>query len=431
MFWEKELETISHIGLQALQLKRINEILSQCALAPHYKDKRLPFKKINSLEQVKDLPFTTKQDLRDGFPYGFLTRPLEDVVRLHSSSGTTGNPTVVFHTKNDLDIWANLVARCMYMIGIRKDDVFQNCMGYGLFTGGLGLHYGAEKLGCLTIPIGAGNSKRQIWFMQQFKTTVTHILPSYALHLHTYFDKTTGSAKDLNLRIAIIGSEPHTEEMRRQIEELYAIKAYNCYGLSEVCGPGVAFECPEQHGFHIWEDYFYFEIIDPITGQNLPDGEEGELVLTALRREAMPIIRYRTRDLTHVITEPCPCGRTHRRLARFKGRSDDMLIINGVNIFPMQIEQTLMKQPNVGTNYLVEIQKENFMDKIHVNVEVNEKNFTGSLADLDHLQKKIGEELKLELGVTPIVKLCEPHSLPVNEGKAKRIFDRRNEEIKK
>ena len=431
MFWEKEIETISLEKLHDLQLERINSILPKATQSPYYKNRLASFKKINSLEEIKKIPFTTKQDLREGFPFDFLALPLEETVRLHSSSGTTGNPTVILHTKNDLDIWANLVARCLHMVGVRKSDVFQNCMGYGLFTGGLGLHYGAEKLGCLTIPIGAGNSKRQIWFMQKFKTTVTHILPSYALHLHTYFDKTTGPAKDLDLRIAIIGAEPHTEEMRLQIEDLYAIKAYNCYGLSEVCGPGVAFECQEQNGLHIWEDYFYVEIIDPVTGKNLPDGEEGELVLTTLRREAMPIIRYRTRDLTRVITEPCPCGRTHRRLERIKGRSDDMLIINGVNIFPMQIEQTLMKQSNVGTNYLVEVHKENFMDKIHVSVEVNEKNFTGSLADLDHLQKHIAEDLKLELGVNPVVKLCEPHSLPVAEGKAHRIFDKRKEEAKK
>ncbi len=428
MFWEKEIETISRDDLKRLQLRRLHETIQRVRLSPHYKKRINTGKEIKDLKALEEWPFTSKQDLRDGFPYGFLTVPLEETVRLHSSSGTTGIPTVVFHTKKDLELWANLVARCLYTVGVRKDDVFQNCMGYGLFTGGLGLHYGAEKLGCLTIPIGAGNSKRQIWFMQQFKTTVMHILPSYALHLHTFFDDDTGPATDMDFRIAIIGAEPHTEEMRKEIEKLYDIKAYNCYGLSEMCGPGVAFECQEQDGLHIWEDYFYFEIINPETGQVLPDGEEGELVLTTLTREAMPLIRYRTRDLTRVITEPCKCGRTHRRLARIKGRSDDMLIINGVNIFPMQIEQTLMKIPEVGTNYLVEIHKENFMDRIHISVEVNEKNFTGSLSGLDHLRKKLVEDLRVELGVNTIIRLCEPHSLPVSEGKAKRVIGLRKEE---
>jgi phenylacetate-CoA ligase len=427
MYWEKEIETMDKESLYRLQLERLNTTIQRAGTAPAYKGKFDSTRPLADFRDFEKFPFTTKQDLRDGFPYGFLTVPLQETVRLHSSSGTTGIPTVVFHTKKDLDLWSNLVARCLYTVGVRKEDVFQNCMGYGLFTGGLGLHYGAERLGCLTIPIGAGNSKRQIWFMQQFKTTVAHILPSYALHLYTYFDESTGPAKDMDLRIAIIGAEPHTEEMRREIEQLYGIKAYNCYGLSEMCGPGVAFECQEQNGLHVWEDYFYVEIIDPVTGKILPDGEEGELVLTSLQREAMPLIRYRTRDLTRIITEPCPCGRTHRRLARIKGRSDDMLIINGVNIFPMQIEQTLMKIPEVGTNYLVEVHKENFMDRIHVSVEVNERNFTGSIADLDHLRRKICDDLSIELGVNTVIKLCEPHSIPVTEGKAKRVLDLRKE----
>ena len=259
----------------------------------------------------------------------------------------------------------------MYMAGMRRTDVFQNMMGYGLFTGGIGFHYGAEKLGAMTIPIGPGNSKRQIWFMREFKTTAIHILPSYALRLATHVEELGLDPRtDLSLRMAFVGAEPHTEETRRKIEQTWNIKAFNSYGLSEMCGPGVAFECPEQSGMHIWEDQFFVEIVDPETGENLPDGECGELVLTSIARTGTPLIRYRTRDLTSIIPGACPCGRTHRRIDRIRGRSDDMLIINGVNIFPMQIEQTLMRIPGIGTNYLIEIHEENFMDKLHVSVEL-------------------------------------------------------------
>jgi phenylacetate-CoA ligase len=427
MFWEKEIETMDRASLEKYQLEKLKSSFEQALKSPFYKDR---FKnsdyKIKSLEDIKKIPFTTKQDLRDSFPYGLLTLDLEHVVRLHSSSGTTGNPTVIFHTKEDLDDWTNLVARCMYMVGVRKNDVFQNIMGYGLFTGGLGFHYGAEKLGVLTIPIGPGNSKRQIWFMQNFKSTVVHILPSYALHLYSYFKELgIDPKKDLNLKIAFIGSEPHTIEIRRKIEELYGVKAYDSYGLSEINGPGVAFECQYQNGLHLWEDSFLAEIINPKTGEVLADGEEGELVLTTLKRKAMPILRYRTRDLTRIIPEKCPCGRTHRRIEMIKGRSDDMLIINGVNIFPMQIEQTLMKMPEIGHNYIIEIKKENFMDKITVKVEINEGAFQGTINEVEILQKEITDQLKNELGVNPIVKLLEAGSLPQSEGKAIRVVDLR------
>lgn len=426
MYWEKEWETIEIRKLQEYQLRMLNQSIARAAQAEFYQ----PFglKPVRSLDDVASLPFTHKQDLRDSFPYGFLTVGLDSIVRLHSSSGTTGNPTVVFHTAEDIDIWANLVARCMYMTGVRKGDVFQNTMGYGLFTGGLGFHYGAEKLGALTIPTGPGNSKRQIWFMQKFGTTAVHILPSYALRLYSNFAELDLEPKrDLKLKIAFIGSEPHSEGLRRQIEELYGIKAYNSYGLSEVCGPGVAFECPYQTGMHIWEDYFYVEVIDPHTDQVLPDGEEGELVLTTLRREAMPVIRYRTGDLTRILPEKCQCGRTHKRIDRIKGRADDMLIINGVNIFPVQIEQTIMKVPGVGHNYLIEIHKDNYMDKLRIKIEVDKEIFEGTLAGLTSLQHKITEALKTDLVVSPVVELVEPGSLPAAEGKAKRVYDLREE----
>jgi phenylacetate-CoA ligase len=428
MYWDRAAETMDRRDLERQQLERLNATLQRAAHAPYYRDLHgargagpLP-----SLVDIAGLPFTTKTDLRDHFPYGFLAVPMEDVVRLHSSSGTTGNPTVIYHTRSDIEAWADLAARSMYMTGVRKTDVFQNMMGYGLFTGGIGLHYGAERLGALTIPIGPGNSKRQLWFMRQFRTTVVHILPSYALRLATFFAETSiDPRKDLALRIAFVGAEPHTEETRRRIEQVWGIKVYNSYGLSEMCGPGVAFECPEQNGMHLWEDHFILEVVDPDTGRVLPEGEWGELVLTSLARTATPLIRYRTRDLTRILPGPCACGRAHRRIDRIRGRSDDMLIINGVNLFPMQVERTLMRVPAIGSNYLIEVREENFMDRLHVKVELRQDAFEGTLAELEHLAARVTDELKAELGVTPVVKLLEAGSLPAAEGKAVRVVDLR------
>jgi phenylacetate-CoA ligase len=429
MHWNRDIETMDRPGMEQLQLGRLNATLQRAARAPHYAaifGTSAP--RVSSLADLARLAFTTKADLRDGFPYGFLAVPRDEVVRLHSSSGTTGNPTVIYHTREDIETWQDLLARCMYMAGMRRNDVFQNMMGYGLFTGGIGFHYGAEKLGALTIPIGPGNSKRQLWFMQQFKTTAVHILPSYALRLSMFFDEIKlDPRRDLSLRLAFVGAEPHTEETRRKIEALYGIRVYNSYGLSEMCGPGVAFECESQTGMHIWEDQFIPEIIDPVTGDVLPDGEWGELVLTALERRATPLIRYRTRDLTRIIPGPCPCGRTHRRIDRIRGRSDDMLIINGVNMFPMQIEKTLMRIPGLGANYLIEVREENFMDKLHVSVEMEAEAFQGTLPELEALHERAIDELKTELGVTPVVKLLEAGSLPVSEGKAVRVIDGRTQ----
>ncbi len=424
MFWNREIETLERRELEKLQLERLCRTLDRASKSTLYAG-RLP-RSVAALHDVERLPFTTKADLRDNFPYGCLAVPLEEVVRLHSSSGTTGNPTVIYHTREDIANWQDLIARCMYMAGMRKNDVFQNMMGYGLFTGGIGFHYGAEKLGALTIPIGPGNSKRQIWFMQSFKTTAVHILPSYALRLTTFFkEMKLDPRRDLSLRIAFVGAEPHTEETRQKIEEIYGIKVFNSYGLSEMCGPGVAFECPEQTGLHLWEDHFHMEIIDPDTGKTLPEGEWGELVLTSLLRTATPLVRYRTRDLTRIIPGACPCGRTHRRIDRIRGRSDDMLIINGVNLFPMQIEKTLMRVPAIGNNYLIEVREEGYMDKLHVSVELKQDAFQGTLAELESLQARVTEELKSELGVTPAVKLMEAGSLPAPEGKAVRVVDHR------
>jgi len=428
MFWEESLETMERRELEARQLALLNASLARARRAPHYARElaRLPEAGLGSLAALQELPFTGKSELRAGFPYGFLAVDREQVVRLHSSSGTTGNPTVVYHTRADIAEWENLIARCMYATGVRRSDVFQNMMGYGLFTGGIGFHYGAERLGVMTIPIGPGNSKRQIWCLQHLGTTVIHILPSYALHLAGYFAQAgIDPRRDLKLRIAFIGAEPHSEGVRRRIEEIYGLAAYDSYGLSEMCGPGVAFECPRQNGLHLWEDHFYPEIIDPASGQVLPEGQEGELVLSTLKREAMPLIRYRTGDLTRLLPGTCPCGRTHRRIERIKGRSDDMLIINGVNLFPIQIEKTLMSIPDVGRNYLIEVRKEAHLDRLEVRVEINEEVFRGTLAELEKLQARVTVELRAELGGTPVVKLVEPSSLPVSEGKARRVYDLR------
>jgi len=422
VYWEKDLETLDRKELERRQLEQINWTIRQARNSNFYSG--LKIDRIDSLEAIQDLPLTSKDDLRNEFPYGFLAVDQERVIRLHSSSGTTGNPTVVFHTQEDINRWQNLIARSMYTVGVRKNDVFQNIMGYGLFTGGIGFHYGAELLGVMTIPIGPGNSKRQIWFLKHLRTSVVHILPSYALRLYTFFDELNiDPKKDLNLKTALIGAEPHSSEIRKKIEELYGIKAYNSYGLSEMCGPGVAFECTQQAGLHVWEDHFYPEIIDPDSMRVLPEGEEGELVLTTLSREAMPIIRYRTRDLTSLIPGNCPCGRTHRRISRIKGRNDDMLIINGVNIFPIQIERMVMAIPEIGNNYLIEIRKKDYMDKLLLKVEVNEQVFQGTLSELEKLKRKIIVDLRGELNLTPEVKLVESASLPVSEGKAKRVYD--------
>jgi phenylacetate-CoA ligase len=432
MYWEKNVETIKRVKLEDLQLGRLKETIGRTKKSFYYgrlfKEKKLGISAVKKLKDIQKFPFTTKDDLRDHWPYGFIAVPKEELVRMHSSSGTTGRATVVFHTINDIAVWSNLLARCMYMAGMRKSDVFQNMMTYGLFTGGLGFHYGAEKIGALIIPAGAGNSKRQIQLMMDFETTAVHVIPSYALHLSTIFDELKlDPREDTKVKIAFLGAEPHTEKMRKKIEEIYGYKAFNSYGLSEMNGPGVAFECPEQNGMHIWEDSFLVEIIDPKTLQPVADGEEGELVMTTLQREGMPLLRYRTKDLTRIIPEPCSCGRTHRRIERIKGRTDDMLILKGVNIYPMQIEKKLMEISGVGTNFLIVLDREGFNDLITVKVEVDKKYFSGEMKQMEALRKKIVEELKSEILVTPKIDLVEPDSIPKGEGKAVRVIDNRKD----
>ncbi|MCX5833291.1 MAG: phenylacetate--CoA ligase [Deltaproteobacteria bacterium] len=432
MYWEKDIETLPREKLEAVQLERLKSTLQRAAKSAHYgsvfKEKGFDPAKFNALHDVRHIPLTTKEDLRASWPYGFLAVSKDELVRMHSSTGTTGRATVIFHTANDVSEWTNLVARCMYMAGVRKGDVFQNMMTYGLFTGGLGFHYGAEKIGALVIPAGAGNSKRQIQLMRDFETTVIHIIPSYALHLYTVFEEVgLDPKKDTKLKIAFVGAEPHSEKTRKRIEEFYGIKAYNSYGLSEMNGPGVAFECPCQTGLHIWEDNFIVEIINPDTLEPLPDGEEGELVMTTLLREGMPILRYRTKDLTRIVPGACECGRTHRRIDRIKGRTDDMLIIKGVNIFPIQVEKKLMEIPGVGTDYVIILEREGFNDVMIVKAEVQKEFFDGDLFHLEALQKRIVEALKSDILITPKVDLVAPGSLPKTEGKAVRVIDNRKE----
>ena len=428
-YWEKSIETLPRQELEKLQLERIKSTLTVASNAPYYKDK---FQKhnispdaIRCLDDFRKLPFTTKADMRANYPFGLLAGNLEDAVRIHSSSGTTGNPTVIIHSQHDLNSWANLVARCLYMVGLRKKDVFQNSSGYGMFTGGLGFQYGAERLGALTVPAAAGNSKRQIKFITDFKTTALHAIPSYAIRLAEVFQEEGINPTESSLKTLIIGAEPHTDEQRRKIERMLGVKAYNCFGMTEMNGPGVAFECLEQNGMHIWEDCYLVEIIDPETLQPLPDGEIGELVLTTLDRNMMPLIRYRTRDLTRIIPGECPCGRTHRRIDRIKGRSDDMFIIKGVNIFPMQIEKILVQFPELGSNYLITLETLHNQDEMIVEVELNELS-TDNYIELENTRKEIVRRLKDEILVTPKVKLVKKGSLPQSEGKAVRVKDLRD-----
>jgi phenylacetate-CoA ligase len=428
MFWEKDIETMDVNELRELQLDRLRTILIRANATPYYSQiyKQIGFdpSDVRSLDDIQGLPFTSKNELREHYPYGFLAVPRDEIVRMHSSSGTTGRPTVVFHTMRDIDNWANLVARSIYMAGARRSDVFQNTMGYGLFTGGLGFHYGAEKIGMMVIPSGPGNSQRQIVFMQEFDTTAIHILPSYALHLLDVFEELSlDPKKDVKLRMAFIGAEPHSEEMRKKIEDSYDIDAFNSYGLSEMCGPGVAFECPEKNGLHVWEDNFLIEIIDPQTLKLLPDGEEGEIVFTTLNREGMPLIRYRTRDLAHIYPNPCPCGRTHRRMSRIKGRDDDMLIIKGVNMFPIQIETALMKFPEIGRNYQIILETVGHMDELTIEVEILTP--ADDMRVYERLRGHIAEAIRDEVLVKPKINLVQPGTIKRAEGKAVRVVDKR------
>ena len=428
-YLDPEFETMSREQITALQVERLKATVAHCMNNPIYKERLekagVTPESITSIDDIRRIPFTTKQDLRENYPFGLASVPLRECVRLHSSSGTTGNPTVILHTQKDLDEWANQVARNLWMVGLRPDDVFQNSSGYGMFTGGLGFQYGAERLGMLTVPAAAGNSLRQIKFMTDFGTTALHAVPSYVTRLYEVMqEQGVDPRKDTKLKVLAIGAEPHSEEQRQRIEKMLGVKAYNSFGMSEMCGPGVGFECKEQNGLHFWEDYYIVEIVDPETLEPVPDGEIGELILTSINREAMPLLRYRTRDLTRVLGRGCPCGRNHVRIDRMKGRSDDMMVLRGVNIFPIQIEKILMQFKELANNYLITLTTDENNDNMTVEVELEDL-FTDDYQKLIQLQKDVKRALKDEILLTPHVKLVPKGSLPTSEGKAVRVVDKR------
>ena len=428
-YYNPELETLSRPEIEALQLTRLKETVQRCMNSAFYKKRfeeaGITPDDIQTLDDIRKIPFTTKQDLRDNYPFGVASVPANRCVRLHSSSGTTGHPVVILHSARDLEQWANAVARCMWMVGCRPEDVFQNTSGYGMFTGGLGFQYGAEHMGMLTVPAAAGNTRRQIKFFTDFGTTCVHAIPSYASRIYEVMQQLgIDPRRDTKLKTFFIGAEPHTDEQRKRIENLLGIKAYNSFGMTEMMGPGVAFECKEQNGMHIWEDYFIVEIVDPQTLEPVEDGDVGELVLTTINREAMPLLRYRTRDLTRIIPGDCPCGRHHKRMDRMKGRSDDMIVLRGVNIFPMQIEEVLLTFKELSTDYLITLSTDEHNDNMTVEVELNAL-FTEDYARLQILTKQITQRLHDEILLTPHVKLLPPGSLQKSEGKAVRVKDLR------
>jgi phenylacetate-CoA ligase len=430
MFWDKEKETLGRKQIEELQSERLREVLDRAVKSEFYskkfKESGINIDEIRGIQDLPKLPFTAKQDLRDYFPYGLLTVDRKQIIRLHASTGTTCKATAVFYTRNDIDHWTEMLARCMTMVGITAEDVFQNMTGYGMFTGGLGMHYGAERVGALAMPMGAGNTKWQIANMKTYGTTVIHATPSYALHLCEEIEaEGIDPRKELKLRIGLLGAEPYSEGTRKKVEDCLGIDVFNSFGLSEMNGPGVAFECTEKKGMHLWEDHYILEIINPVTLEPVAEGERGEMVMTTLTREGMPLIRYRTRDLTSILPGECPCGRTHRRIARITGRSDDMMIIKGVNVFPSQIEDVLMQMPEVGGNYQIELMRKEGADHIVVNVEVAETFFKGDISDLNKLMRKIQECLREETLVKPEVRLLEPNTLPRSMGKAVRVVDKR------
>ncbi|MCP4118546.1 MAG: phenylacetate--CoA ligase [Desulfobacteraceae bacterium] len=427
-----DFETMPREALAAIQLSRLKTTLEKVyATVPFYRES---FKKagitpqdINSLDDMRRLPFTTKQDLRDNYPYGMFAVPMENVVRIHASSGTTGSPTVVGYTKRDIKTWSELMARCLAAGGATSRDILHNAYGYGLFTGGLGVHYGAERLGASVIPVSGGNTKRQIIIMKDFKPTILTGTPSYILHLAEVAEEMGVSFKDLSFKAGIFGAEPWSEAMREEIETKLGLKAIDIYGLSEIMGPGVSIECIQaQNGLHIFEDHFIPEIIDPVTEEVLPYGETGELVFTSITKEAFPIIRYRTRDITSLNPEPCICGRTHVRMKKVSGRTDDMLIIRGVNVFPSQIEDVLMKSDNILPHYQLVVDRSGNLDTLTVKVEVSDQIFSDQIKNLQNMEAKISKDIKEYLGVSAKVKLVEPKAIERSQGKAIRVIDNRN-----
>jgi phenylacetate-CoA ligase len=433
MIWEKDMETAGRDELHTVQLSRLKQVVHTVYEAvPYYKElfdsHGIHPDELKSLDDLAKFPFTTKDALRDNYPFGLFAKPMKDIVRLHASSGTTGKPIVVGYTENDLQTWSGLIARIATMAGVTREDVAQICFSYGLVTGGFGLHYGLEKVGATVVPASVGNTEKQIMLIKDFNVTVLVCTPSYALYMAEVARDMGVDPRTLPLKTGLFGAEPWTENMRLQIEERLNLIATDNYGLSEIMGPGVAGECRERAGLHINEDHFLVEVIDPDTGQGLPDGTEGELVFTTLTKEGFPVIRYRTKDISVINRERCACGRTTARMRKVSGRTDDMLIICGVNVFPSQIESVLMEVAEVAPHYLIVVdKKKGYLDDLEVHVELNRDKFTGSFRDLEDVEKKISRKLANVLTVSARVKLVEPKSLERTMGKAKRVIDRRND----
>ena len=428
--WNRPFECMDRNGIRHVQSERLRETVERIYFnVPYYRDKMqkagLGPESIKSIDDIAKLPFTTKQDLRDNYPFGLFAVPMSEIVRIHASSGTTGKPTVVGYTRNDISTWSEVMARTLTCAGANRNDFIQVAYGYGLFTGGLGLHYGGEKIGASVIPISGGNTMRQIQLMHDFGSTVLACTPSYALFLAEAIQESGIKREDLKLRVGVFGAEPWTENMRREIEDKLRIKAIDIYGLSEVIGPGVASECLAQEGLHIAEDHFYPEIIDPESLQVLPSGSMGELVFTTITKEGLPLIRYRTRDLTRLTHETCKCGRTMVRMEKCLGRSDDMLIIRGVNLFPSQVESVLLEMSEIKPHYLLIVDRVNNLDTLELKVEVNEAFFQDKISQLESLRHKLQSNLENSLGLGIKVTLVEPKIIERSEGKSKHVIDKR------
>lgn len=429
-YWQKE-EVMPREEIEENQLKRLRSTVRNAYdNVPFYRQKLKESgvhpDDIKKRDDIAKLPFTTKEDLRENYPFGLFAVSPEELVRVHTSSGTSGKPKVVGYTRKDLDNWINMVARSLYMAGVRSRDVFQNMVSYALFTGGLGIHYGAELIGAMVVPSATGNTERQIQFIQDFGTTAIHATPSYALHIKEVAEGKGINPEELDINIGCFGAEPWSDSMRKRLEDAFSLKAYDSYGLSEMNGPGVAFECREQDGLHIWADHFFVEVIDE-QGNPVNEGERGELVLTPITKEAMPLLRYRTGDLTYIMEGDCPCGRNHPKMHRILGRADDMIIVRGINVFPSQIEHILMQVPEAGDSYQVVITRDGTMDKMKVRVEMKDELFSGELEDFKHIQSKIQKELMKELGIRTYVDLVEKGTLERFKLKSKRVLDLRGE----
>jgi phenylacetate-CoA ligase len=424
------VETLDRNSLEALQLQRLRSTVDRLyEQVPFYRKKldEISFKPgdVNSLQDLKKLPFTTKDDLRDNYPFGLFAVPMRDIVRIHASSGTTGKATVVGYTSEDIKIWADLVARTIVAVGGSPEDIVHVAYGYGLFTGGLGFHYGAEMLGATALPMSGGNTKRQIRMMVDFGSTILCCTPSYALNIAEVMEEMGVGRDQVKLKAGILGAEPWSSEMRLQIEERLKISAHDIYGLSEMVGPGVSIECAEKKGLHVFEDCFIAEIINPASGEVLSPGEKGELVFTNINKEGLSLLRYRTRDISRLEAEPCPCGRTHLRMERITGRTDDMLIIRGVNVFPSQVEMVLMQIPGLSPHYQLLVERVENLDIMEVQVEVSPEIFSDEIKRLEELEKRLRDEVQSYLGVSVKIRLMEPHSIQRSEGKAVRVIDKR------